>query len=72
MLERKNEIGVHVVRGGDIVGDHEVLFAGNYEVVNLSHRAYDRAVFAEGAVRATKWIVTQKPGIYGMNEVLGL
>jgi 4-hydroxy-tetrahydrodipicolinate reductase len=72
MTERRNEIGVHVIRGGDIVGDHEVLFAGNYEVVNLSHRAYDRGVFAEGALRAAKWVVSKKPGIYEMADVLGL
>ena len=72
MKERGNEIGVHVIRGGDIVGDHEVMFASNFETVSLSHRAYDRGVFAEGAVRATKWVIGKKPGIYGMKDVLGL
>ena len=72
MKERSNEIGVHVIRGGDIVGDHAVMFASNYETVTLSHRAYDRAVFAEGAVRATRWVMGKKPGIYGMKDVLNL
>lgn len=72
MKERGNEIGVHVIRGGDIVGDHSVIFAGNYETVTLSHQAYDRGVFAEGAIRATKWIIGKKPAIYGMKDVLGL
>lgn len=72
MTERKNEIGVHVIRGGDIVGDHTVLFAGNYEVIELSHRAYDRAVFASGAVRAASWVKGKAPGIYSMTDVLGL
>ena len=72
ITERKNEIGVHVIRGGDIVGDHAVLFSKNYETITLSHRAYDRAVFASGALRATRWVVGKKPGIYGMNDVLNL
>lgn len=72
MMERGHEIGVHVIRGGDIVGDHNVLFAGNYETISLSHRAYDRAVFAQGVLKSARWVVTQKPGIYGMRDVLGL
>ena len=70
--ERKREIGVHVLRGGDIVGDHAVLFAGNYECIEISHRAYDRAVFAQGAVRAARWIKGKNPGIYSMQDVLGI
>jgi 4-hydroxy-tetrahydrodipicolinate reductase len=72
MTERKNEIGVHVIRGGDIVGDHAVLFSKNYETITLAHRAYDRAVFASGAILAARWVVGKKPGIYGMNDVLNL
>jgi 4-hydroxy-tetrahydrodipicolinate reductase len=72
ITERRNEIGVHVIRGGDIVGDHAVLFSKNYETITLSHRAYDRAVFASGALLATRWVVGKKPGIYGMNDVLNL
>jgi 4-hydroxy-tetrahydrodipicolinate reductase len=70
--ERSNEIGVHVIRGGDIVGDHKVMFSKNFETIELSHRAYDRSVFASGALHATRWVVGKKPGIYGMNDVLGL
>jgi 4-hydroxy-tetrahydrodipicolinate reductase len=72
MTERKNEIGVHVIRGGDIVGDHKVMYSKNYETIELSHRAYDRSVFASGALLAARWVVGKKPGIYGMNDVLGL
>ncbi len=69
---RGEEIGVHAIRGGDIVGDHTVMFTGNYETITLSHSAYDRAVFASGALLAAKWIIGKKPGLYGMNDVLGL
>ncbi|MDO9540394.1 MAG: 4-hydroxy-tetrahydrodipicolinate reductase [Methanocalculus sp.] len=72
MTERGNEIGVHVIRGGDIVGDHSVMFSGNFETIELSHRAYDRSVFARGAIRAAKWVPGQPAGIYTMKEVLGL
>lgn len=70
--QRKDEIGVHVVRGGDIVGDHSVLFAGNFECIEVSHRAYDRAVFAQGAVRSARWVVGRDPRIYAMQDVLGI
>ena len=72
MTERKNEIGVHVIRGGDIVGDHTVMYSKNFETIELSHRAYDRSVFASGALVAARWVVGKKPGIYGMSDVLGL
>ncbi|HVP95253.1 MAG TPA: 4-hydroxy-tetrahydrodipicolinate reductase [Methanoregulaceae archaeon] len=73
MREReKMEIGVHVIRGGDIVGDHSVLFSGNYETITLSHRAYDRSVFAQGALRAARWVTGKEPGIYSMSDVLNL
>jgi len=72
MMERGKEIGVHVIRGGDIVGDHSVLFSGNFETIQLSHRAYDRTVFAHGALRAARFVVGKKPGLYGMNDVLDL
>lgn len=72
MTERQNEIGVHVIRGGDIVGDHTVMFSKNFETIELSHRAYDRSVFASGALQSARWVVGKKPGIYGMNDVLGL
>ena len=69
--ERGNEIGVHVVRGGDIIGDHTVMFAGNDEVIELTHRAYDRLVFAHGVIRSVSWIHQKPPGIYNMDDVLG-
>ena len=72
MTERKNEIGVHVVRGGDIVGDHKVMFSKNFETIELSHHASDRSVFASGALHAARWVVGKKPGIYGMSDVLNL
>jgi 4-hydroxy-tetrahydrodipicolinate reductase len=72
MQERGKEIGVHVLRGGDIVGEHAVIFAGNFECIELSHRAYDRAVFARGALKAIEWVAGKAPGIYSMNDVLGL
>jgi len=72
VCERGNEIGVHVLRGGDIVGEHAVLFAGNFECIELFHRAYDRAVFARGALKATEWVVGKPPKIYAMADVLGL
>jgi 4-hydroxy-tetrahydrodipicolinate reductase len=72
MMVRENEIGVHVIRGGDIVGDHSVMFSKNFETIELSHRAYDRSVFASGALRAARWVAGKPPGIYGMNDVLDL
>lgn len=72
VMERQDEIGVHVIRGGDIVGDHKVMFSKNFETIELSHRAYDRSVFATGALHAARWVVGKKPGIYGMSDVLNL
>jgi len=70
--ERKSqEIGLHAVRGGDIVGEHTVLFAGLGERIEITHRAHSRDTFATGAVKAARWIVDQPPGIYGMGDVLG-
>jgi len=66
------EIGMHAVRGGDIVGDHTVLFAGMGERVELRHMAHSRSVFARGAVAAAKWISSKGPGLYSMRDVLGL
>jgi 4-hydroxy-tetrahydrodipicolinate reductase len=66
------EIGIHSVRGGDIVGDHTVLFAGVGERLELTHRATSRETLASGALRAAQWVVTQKPGLYDMGDVLGL
>jgi 4-hydroxy-tetrahydrodipicolinate reductase len=66
------EIGVHSVRGGDVVGDHTVIFAGLGERVELIHRASTRETFATGALRAALWVVKQPPGLYDMQDVLGL
>jgi 4-hydroxy-tetrahydrodipicolinate reductase len=69
---RQGDIGYAVIRGGDIVGDHTVLFAGTGEQVTLGHRATDRAIFARGAVRASLWLARQSPGRYNMRDFLGL
>jgi 4-hydroxy-tetrahydrodipicolinate reductase len=66
------EIGVLAVRGGDIVGDHTVLFAGPGERLELIHRAHSRDTFAAGAVRAAVWISYKQPGLYSLSDVLGL
>ncbi|HEY0456353.1 MAG TPA: 4-hydroxy-tetrahydrodipicolinate reductase [Verrucomicrobiae bacterium] len=71
--ERTNsEIGIHAIRGGDVVGDHTVIFAANGERVELTHKASSRETFANGALRAAEWVAQQKPGIYTMQQVLGL
>lgn len=71
--ERTNtEVGVHSLRGGDVVGDHSVLFAALGERFELTHKASDRAIFARGAVRAAQWVSGRKPGVYDMQDVLGL
>jgi 4-hydroxy-tetrahydrodipicolinate reductase len=66
------EIGMHAVRGGDVVGDHTVMFAGIGERVELTHKASSRETFARGALRAAKWGRSQAPGLYDMQDVLGL
>lgn len=66
----KNEIGIHSVRGGTIVGEHEVIFAGKDEVITLSHSAASRTVFANGAVRAALFLAGKKPGMYDMNMMI--
>jgi 4-hydroxy-tetrahydrodipicolinate reductase len=66
------EIGMHSVRGGDVVGDHTVIFANVGERVELTHKASSRETFANGALRAAAWVVKQKPGLYDMQDVLGL
>ena len=66
------EIGIHSLRGGDVVGDHTVIFAAPGERVELSHRASSRETFAEGALRAAEWVIRRPPGLYDMQDVLGL
>lgn len=67
-----SEIGMHSFRGGDVVGDHTVIFAGLGERLELTHRASTRDTFANGALRAAEWVAQQKPGLYDMQDVLGL
>lgn len=66
------EIGVHALRGGDVIGDHTVIFAGEGERVELTHKASNRAIFATGSLRAARWAAGARPGIHGMEDVLGL
>jgi 4-hydroxy-tetrahydrodipicolinate reductase len=68
----REEIGMQVIRAGDIVGDHTVLFGGNGERLEIIHRAHSRDNFARGAVRAALWVVNQSNGLYDMQDVLGL
>jgi len=68
----KEEIGIQTVRAGDIVGEHTVIFGGIGERLEFIHRAHSRDNFAKGAIRAAKWIVSQKNGFYDMQDVLGL
>jgi 4-hydroxy-tetrahydrodipicolinate reductase len=68
----REQVGMHALRGGDVVGDHTVMFSALGERVELTHKASDRAIFARGAVSAAQWAVQQKPGVYDMQDVLGL
>jgi 4-hydroxy-tetrahydrodipicolinate reductase len=65
-------IGFAALRGGDVVGDHLVIFAGAGERIELAHRATDRGIYARGAVIAARWLEGRPPGLYGMADVLGL
>ncbi len=67
----KKEVGIHAVRGGTIVGEHEVIFAGEDEVITISHSAASKRVFAVGAIRAAKWLVGKPAGRYEMKDLLG-
>jgi 4-hydroxy-tetrahydrodipicolinate reductase len=69
---RAGDIGFASLRGGSVVGDHTVVFAGPGERIELTHRAEDRVLFARGAVKAALWAFSRKPGYYGMADVLGL
>lgn len=68
----QDEIGVHAVRGGDVTGDHTVYFLGQGERVELTHRAHSRDTFAQGALRAARFTASAAPGLYDMQDVLGL
>lgn len=65
------EIGISAVRGGSIVGEHDVIFAGKDEVVTLSHTAYSKAIFGKGAIQAAKFLAGKTAGLYGMGDVIG-
>lgn len=69
---RPGAIGFAALRGGQVVGEHEVRFLGTSEHVTLAHRSFERRIYAEGAVRAALWVAGRPPGLYGMNDVLGL
>lgn len=66
----KNEIGISSIRGGNIVGEHEVIFAGTDEVIEIKHTAYSKAIFAKGAIQAAKFLPGKGAGMYSMNEVI--
>ena len=71
MKRPEKEIGISAVRGGTIVGDHDVIFAGEDEVITFSHSAYSKAVFGKGAVQAAKFLAGKGPGYYNMGDVIG-
>ena len=66
----RNEIGIHSVRGGSIVGEHEVIFAGHDEILTISHSAQSKEIFAMGALNAAVFLAKQKPGLYAMSDML--
>ena len=65
------EITIHAIRLGDIVGDHTIIFCGNSERIEISHRAHSRDLFALGALKAARWVVSKPAGLYSMQDVLG-
>jgi 4-hydroxy-tetrahydrodipicolinate reductase len=67
-----SEVGIHALRGGDVVGDHTVIFAALGERLELTHKASDRGIFARGSVRAARWLVGRPSGVYDMQDVLEL
>ena len=67
---RENEVGISSVRGGTIVGDHDVIFAGEDEVISFNHRAYSRKIFANGAIAAAKFLIGKSNGLYDMSDVI--
>ena len=71
MKRQKNEIGIHAVRLGNIVGEHEVLIGTDNETITLKHEAHSRALFADGALAAARFLTAQKPGLYSMTDLVG-
>lgn len=68
---QQNEVGIHAIRGGTIVGEHSAIFAGNDEILEINHSARSKNVFAEGAIAAAKYLVNQDAGFYNMDDLLG-
>lgn len=68
----KGDIGLSFIRGGGIIGEHSVSFISNNEILEITHKAINREIFANGAIVAAKWLLTQKPGMYNMQDVLNL
>ncbi len=66
----KQEIGIHAVRGGTIVGEHEVIFAGHDEIISLSHKAMSKEIFAVGSINAAVFLATKEPGLYDMSQMI--
>jgi 4-hydroxy-tetrahydrodipicolinate reductase len=66
------QVGIHALRGGEVIGEHTVYFFGENDRIELTHRASDRSIFASGAYRAAHWVTGRKPGLYNMRDVLGL
>lgn len=69
---KPQEIGIHALRGGDVVGEHHVIFAGNGERLEISHKASSRRTFASGVIKAVRFVINREPGLFDMNDVLGL
>ncbi|NPV42730.1 MAG: 4-hydroxy-tetrahydrodipicolinate reductase [Firmicutes bacterium] len=71
-VERRDskEIGIHAIRGGTIVGEHTVIFAGQDEILEISHHAHSREIFAIGAIKAARFLINQNPGLYGMDDLV--
>lgn len=67
----KKEIGISAVRGGTIIGEHEIIFAGSDEIIEIKHTAYSRAIFGKGAIQAAKFLAGKTPGMYQMSDVIG-
>jgi 4-hydroxy-tetrahydrodipicolinate reductase len=68
----KKDIPVHAIRLGDIIGDHTIIFCGNSERIEIKHQAHSRELFAAGALAAAKWVIHKEPGLYSMQDVLGM
>lgn len=68
-MRAKNEIGIHSIRGGTVVGEHSVMFYGNDEIIEIGHTALSKNIFAEGALKAGRFLAGQKPGLYSMKDI---